>query len=176
MGQWKFPVLKVVKFHILRSLHPRRTISMFQRKDKINTEQIVPVLICLFYFCFFVWVQRPEEVTRPFPLHPCLVSPDSEMAFLRCVARILLLCLLPQKDAKSHTLRCCLTEVITTKGTDVLQYLYYLEKYIRIKFKKKRIQKKSHWFITVLLLMSDQKSGFNSVVLNSVIEAPLMFI
>uniref|UniRef100_A0A8C2XDK6 Sorting nexin 25 n=1 Tax=Cyclopterus lumpus TaxID=8103 RepID=A0A8C2XDK6_CYCLU len=58
---------------------------------------------------------RPEECTRPFPLHPCLVSPDSELAFLRCVARILLLCLLPQKDAKSHTLRCCLTEVITTK-------------------------------------------------------------
>uniref|UniRef100_A0A3Q3A1G4 Sorting nexin 25 n=1 Tax=Kryptolebias marmoratus TaxID=37003 RepID=A0A3Q3A1G4_KRYMA len=58
---------------------------------------------------------RPEEVARPFPLHPGLVSPDSEMAFLRCVARILLLCLLPQKDAKSHTLRCCLTEVITTK-------------------------------------------------------------
>ncbi|XP_054453165.1 sorting nexin-25 [Anoplopoma fimbria] len=58
---------------------------------------------------------RPEECTRPFPLHPCLVSPDSELSFLRCVARILLLCLLPQKDAKSHTLRCCLTEVITTK-------------------------------------------------------------
>ncbi|XP_069026965.1 sorting nexin-25 isoform X2 [Embiotoca jacksoni] len=58
---------------------------------------------------------RPEECAWPFPLHPCLVSPDSELAFLRCVARILLLCLLPQKDAKSHTLRCCLTEVITTK-------------------------------------------------------------
>ncbi|XP_062281355.1 sorting nexin-25 [Scomber scombrus] len=58
---------------------------------------------------------RPDEGSRPFPLHPCLVSPDSELAFLRCVARILLLCLLPQKDAKSHTLRCCLTEVITTK-------------------------------------------------------------
>ncbi|XP_042275463.1 sorting nexin-25 [Thunnus maccoyii] len=58
---------------------------------------------------------RPDECSRPFPLHPCLVSPDSELAFLRCVARILLLCLLPQKDAKSHTLRCCLTEVITTK-------------------------------------------------------------
>ncbi|XP_023279130.1 sorting nexin-25 [Seriola lalandi dorsalis] len=58
---------------------------------------------------------RPEECARPFPLHPCLVSPESELAFLRCVARILLLCLLPQKDAKSHTLRCCLTEVITTK-------------------------------------------------------------
>ncbi|XP_054648308.1 sorting nexin-25 isoform X1 [Dunckerocampus dactyliophorus] len=58
---------------------------------------------------------RPDEGARPFPLHPCLVSPESELAFLRCVARILLLCLLPQKDAKSHTLRCCLTEVITTK-------------------------------------------------------------
>lgn len=64
-----------------------------------------------------VCVFRPEECARPFPLHPCLVSPDSELAFLRCVARILLLCLLPKKDAKSHTLRCCLTEVITTKGT-----------------------------------------------------------
>uniref|UniRef100_H3BVJ7 Sorting nexin 25 n=1 Tax=Tetraodon nigroviridis TaxID=99883 RepID=H3BVJ7_TETNG len=59
---------------------------------------------------------RPEEGARPFPLHPCLVDPESEVAFLRCVARILLLCLLPQKDAKSHTLRCCLTEVITTKA------------------------------------------------------------
>ncbi|KAM9377596.1 sorting nexin-25 isoform 2-T2 [Pholidichthys leucotaenia] len=58
---------------------------------------------------------RPEEVARPFPLHPCLVSPESELVFLRCVSRILLLCLLPEKDAKSHTLRCCLTEVITTK-------------------------------------------------------------
>ncbi|XP_061691424.1 sorting nexin-25 [Syngnathoides biaculeatus] len=58
---------------------------------------------------------RPDEGARPFPLHPCLVSPESELAFLRCVARILLLCLLPQKDAKSRTLRLCLTEVITTK-------------------------------------------------------------
>lgn len=58
---------------------------------------------------------RPEECARPFPLHPCLVSPEAELSFLRCVARILLLCLLPQKDAKSHTLRCCLTEVITNK-------------------------------------------------------------
>lgn len=79
--------------------------------------------LCLFLFispaiCVsFMCVPRPEECARPFPLHPCLVSPDAELAFLRCVARILLLCLLPQKDAKSHTLRCCLTEVITTKGT-----------------------------------------------------------
>ncbi|XP_076023956.1 sorting nexin-25 [Genypterus blacodes] len=58
---------------------------------------------------------RPEECVRPFPLHPCLASPEKELEFLRCIARILLLCLLPQKDAKSHTLRCCLTEVITTK-------------------------------------------------------------
>lgn len=65
------------------------------------------------YFFLF----RPEECARPFPLHPGLVGLDSELAFLRCVARILLLCLLPQKDAKSHTLRCCLTEVITTRGT-----------------------------------------------------------
>lgn len=58
---------------------------------------------------------RPEECARPFLLHPCLVNPESELAFLRCVARILLLCFLPQKDAKSHTLRSCLTEVITNR-------------------------------------------------------------
>lgn len=76
----------------------------------------------LFFFIIdisFTCVSRPEEGGRPFPLHACLVSPDSELAFLRCVARILLLCLLPQNDVKSHTLRCCLTEVITTKGTKV---------------------------------------------------------
>lgn len=67
-------------------------------------------------FTCYVSPPRPEESARPFPLHPCLVDPESEVAFLRCVARILLLCLLPQKDAKSYTLRCCLTEVITTKG------------------------------------------------------------
>lgn len=80
----------------------------------------------LYLLCVCVCVQRSEEAACPFPLHPCLVCPDSEMAFLRCVARILLLCLLPQKDAKSHTLRCCLTEVITTKGADVLLRFYEL--------------------------------------------------
>lgn len=89
-----------------------------------NNNSLSSPLSQFFYVLFFFWilvsficVSRPEECARPFPLHPCLVSPDSELAFLRCVARILLLCLLPQKDAKSHTLRCCLTEVITTKGT-----------------------------------------------------------
>ncbi|XP_024918961.1 sorting nexin-25 [Cynoglossus semilaevis] len=60
-------------------------------------------------------VARPEECARPFALHSCLVSPESELDFLRCVARILLLCLLPHKDAKSQILRCCLTEVIASK-------------------------------------------------------------
>lgn len=74
--------------------------------------------VCYFLFIFLcVYIFRPEECARPFLLHPGLLNPDSELAYLRCVARILLLCLLPKKDAKSHTLRCCLTEVITTKGT-----------------------------------------------------------
>lgn len=72
---------------------------------------------------FLLFVSRPEEGARPFPLHPCLLSSEAEVCFLRSVARILLLCLLPHKDAKSSTLRCCLTEVITTKGASC-SFLY----------------------------------------------------
>ncbi|XP_062332822.1 sorting nexin-25 [Osmerus eperlanus] len=58
---------------------------------------------------------RLEDPPRPFLLHPCLRSPEEEQRFLRCCARLLLLCLLPARDARSHSLRVVLVEVITTK-------------------------------------------------------------
>ncbi|XP_051506282.1 sorting nexin-25-like isoform X2 [Myxocyprinus asiaticus] len=58
---------------------------------------------------------RVEEVPHLFPLHPCLRSPDEELCFLRCCARLLMLRLLPVKDARSRSLRLLLVEVIATK-------------------------------------------------------------
>uniref|UniRef100_A0A8C2GBF4 Sorting nexin 25 n=1 Tax=Cyprinus carpio TaxID=7962 RepID=A0A8C2GBF4_CYPCA len=58
---------------------------------------------------------RLEEVPRAFPLHPCLRSPDEELRFLRCCARLLTLRLLPARDARSRSLRLLLVEVVATK-------------------------------------------------------------
>ncbi|KAL0973934.1 hypothetical protein UPYG_G00213140 [Umbra pygmaea] len=58
---------------------------------------------------------RQEECPKPFPLHPCLQSPEEELRFLRCCARLLMLCLLPTRDARAYSLRVVLVEVITTK-------------------------------------------------------------
>ncbi|TRY93957.1 hypothetical protein DNTS_021113 [Danionella cerebrum] len=58
---------------------------------------------------------RLEEVPRPFPLHPCLQSADEELHFLRCCSRLLMLRLLPVRDARSRSLRKLLVEVVTTK-------------------------------------------------------------
>uniref|UniRef100_A0A672QD48 Sorting nexin-25-like n=1 Tax=Sinocyclocheilus grahami TaxID=75366 RepID=A0A672QD48_SINGR len=58
---------------------------------------------------------RLEEVPRAFPLHPCLRSPDEELRFLRCCARLLMLRLLPARDARSRSLRLLLVEVVATK-------------------------------------------------------------
>ncbi|XP_041711336.1 sorting nexin-25-like isoform X2 [Coregonus clupeaformis] len=58
---------------------------------------------------------RQEELPKPFPLHPCLQSTEEELRFLHCCARLLILCLLPTRDARSYSLRVVLVEVITTK-------------------------------------------------------------
>ncbi|KAG7461818.1 hypothetical protein MATL_G00195220 [Megalops atlanticus] len=58
---------------------------------------------------------RQEEPPKPFALHPCLRSPEEELRFLRCCARLLLLCLLPARHARSHSLRTVLAEIIATK-------------------------------------------------------------
>ncbi|KAJ8416532.1 hypothetical protein AAFF_G00358200 [Aldrovandia affinis] len=58
---------------------------------------------------------RQEESPRPFPLHPCLRSPEEELRFLRCCSRLLLLCLLPSRDVRSRSLRVVLVEIIATK-------------------------------------------------------------
>ncbi|KAJ8262199.1 hypothetical protein GJAV_G00163640 [Gymnothorax javanicus] len=58
---------------------------------------------------------RQEDPPKPFPLHACLRSPEEELRFLRSCGRLLTLCLLPARDARSHTLRVVLAEIITTK-------------------------------------------------------------
>lgn len=70
----------------------------------------------LSFCCFFPNPFRQEELPRAFPLHPCLCSPKEEMRFLRCCSRLLVLCLLPLRDARSRSLRLVLVEVIATKG------------------------------------------------------------
>ncbi|KAJ8335900.1 hypothetical protein SKAU_G00392420 [Synaphobranchus kaupii] len=58
---------------------------------------------------------RHEEQPRPFLLHPCLHSPEEELRLLRSCARLLLLCLIPARDARSYSLRVVLAEVFATK-------------------------------------------------------------
>ncbi|XP_031413956.1 sorting nexin-25 [Clupea harengus] len=58
---------------------------------------------------------RQEELVRAFRLHPCLRGPEEEQRFLRCCARLLLLCLLPARDARSHSLRTVLVEIVANK-------------------------------------------------------------
>ncbi|XP_012691311.2 sorting nexin-25-like isoform X2 [Clupea harengus] len=58
---------------------------------------------------------RQEELPKPFALHPCLRSPQEELRYLRCCARLLLLSLLPARHTRSPTLRLVLSEVIATK-------------------------------------------------------------
>ncbi len=77
--------------------------TLFHWHDGLNTI----VFLCL---------SRLEEVPRAFPLHPCLCSSDEELRFLRCCARLLMLRLLPARDARSRSLRLLLVEVVATKG------------------------------------------------------------
>nr|XP_006630165.1 PREDICTED: sorting nexin-25 isoform X1 [Lepisosteus oculatus] len=58
---------------------------------------------------------RQEEPPGAFRLHPCLRSPEQELRFLRGCARLLMPCLLPRKDARAHSLRVALAEVVATK-------------------------------------------------------------
>ncbi|XP_066504956.1 sorting nexin-25 isoform X2 [Hoplias malabaricus] len=58
---------------------------------------------------------RQEESPRPLALHPCLRSPEDEMQFLRCCSRLLVLCMLPARDARCRSLRLVLVEVVATK-------------------------------------------------------------
>ncbi|XP_051784395.1 sorting nexin-25 [Erpetoichthys calabaricus] len=58
---------------------------------------------------------RQEESPKPFPLHPCLKSRQEELRFLRTCSRLLILCLIPTKDAHSRTLRIVLAEVVAAK-------------------------------------------------------------
>ncbi|KAI4904914.1 hypothetical protein NFI96_033161 [Prochilodus magdalenae] len=67
---------------------------------------------------------RQEESPRPLPLHPCLRSPEDELQFLRCCSRLLVMCVLPARDARCRSLRLVLVEVIATKATLSLYSLF----------------------------------------------------
>ncbi|XP_023686490.1 sorting nexin-25-like isoform X1 [Paramormyrops kingsleyae] len=54
-----------------------------------------------------------EEPPRPFPLHPCLRSPNDELRFMRSCVHLLLLCLGPAHHTCS--LRAALADILTTK-------------------------------------------------------------
>ncbi|XP_026872922.2 sorting nexin-25 isoform X2 [Electrophorus electricus] len=58
---------------------------------------------------------RQEEFPRPLPLHPCLRSSVEERRFLRCCSRLLVLHLLPARDACSRSLRLVLVEVVAAR-------------------------------------------------------------
>ncbi|KAL2098079.1 hypothetical protein ACEWY4_007286 [Coilia grayii] len=68
------------------------------------------------HFCDLKMASKSQEdLPRPFALHPCLRSHQEELRFLRCCARLLLLSLLPARQARSPTLRLVLSEVIAIK-------------------------------------------------------------
>lgn len=90
-------------FYVVNITHPMLSLFIIVSFSYV----MLHVSLC---FC------RLEEVPRPFPLHPCLRSPDEELRFLRSCARLLMLRLLPVRDARSRSLRLLLVEVVATKG------------------------------------------------------------
>ncbi|KAM5193666.1 sorting nexin-25 [Mantella aurantiaca] len=58
---------------------------------------------------------RQDEQPRPFALHPCLKTMEEELRFLQTCAQVLILCLVPARDAQSHSLRIVLSEILATK-------------------------------------------------------------
>ncbi|XP_068134800.1 sorting nexin-25 isoform X2 [Hyperolius riggenbachi] len=58
---------------------------------------------------------RQDEQPRPFALHPCLKNTEEELRFLQTCAQVLVLCLVPTRDAQSRSLRIVLSEILATK-------------------------------------------------------------
>ncbi|CAN2388667.1 Sorting nexin C terminal [Pristimantis euphronides] len=58
---------------------------------------------------------RQDEQPRPFALHPCLKTTEDELQFLQTCAQVLVLCLMPTRDAQSRSLRIVLSEILATK-------------------------------------------------------------
>ncbi|CAJ0956313.1 unnamed protein product [Ranitomeya imitator] len=62
---------------------------------------------------------RQDEQPRPFALHPCLKTSEEELQFLQTCAQVLVLCLMPTRDAQSRSLRIVLSEILATKGAQI---------------------------------------------------------
>ncbi|XP_029442709.1 sorting nexin-25 isoform X2 [Rhinatrema bivittatum] len=58
---------------------------------------------------------RQDDQLRCFSLHLGLKNADEEIRFLRTLSRVLLLCLLPAKDSRSHILCILLADVLAIK-------------------------------------------------------------
>ncbi|KAG8453705.1 hypothetical protein GDO86_000364 [Hymenochirus boettgeri] len=58
---------------------------------------------------------RQDEQPRPFALHPCLKNSEEELKFLQTCAQVLVLCLVPTRDAQSRILRIVLSEILAIK-------------------------------------------------------------
>ncbi|XP_075053038.1 sorting nexin-25 isoform X2 [Mixophyes fleayi] len=58
---------------------------------------------------------RQDEQPRPFALHPCLKNTEEELRFLQKCAQVLVLCMVPDRDAQSRSLRIVLSEILATK-------------------------------------------------------------
>ncbi|XP_044153584.1 sorting nexin-25 [Bufo gargarizans] len=58
---------------------------------------------------------RQDEQPRPFALHSCLKNTEAELQFLQTCAKVLVLCLMPSRDARSRSLRIVLSEILATK-------------------------------------------------------------
>ncbi|KAM9329335.1 sorting nexin-25 [Gastrophryne carolinensis] len=58
---------------------------------------------------------RQDEQPRPFLLHPSLKNTKEELRFLQTCAQVLVLCLVPTRDAQSCSLRILLSEILATK-------------------------------------------------------------
>ncbi|KAL6480323.1 hypothetical protein MHYP_G00113560 [Metynnis hypsauchen] len=107
---------------------------------------------------------RQEESPKPLPLHPCLRSPEDELQFLRCCSRLLVLCVLPTRDARCRSLRLVLVEVIANKVlkplVEVLSDPDYINQMLLALLEHREQQKKAY-------IYADSYEDFFKLISNS---------
>ncbi|XP_078534166.1 sorting nexin-25 isoform X2 [Lissotriton helveticus] len=106
-------------YHLLADDFWEMARQLRQRLNHIDVVKVVcndVVKALLTHFCDLRTANvRLEELPRPFPLHPGLKNADEEIRFLQTCSHVLVLCLLPSRDAQSRSLRIVLAEILATK-------------------------------------------------------------
>lgn len=106
-------------YHLLADDFWEMARQLRQRLNHIDVVKVVcndVVKALLTHFCDLRAANvRLEELPRPFPLHPALKNADEEIRFLQTCSHVLVLCLLPSRDAQSRSLRIVLAEILATK-------------------------------------------------------------